>query len=187
MKASLIVGVALTLPLWADTVELRTGEKLVCKYVLVNVDGVTVGLAGAVATLPLSKVKAIYFDPVDSSTSAPDFHKLPNSAPDSTPAKANPKREALLVLKALRSLTNVQVNQRDYNLKLADTEAKVDALLDDLKGDMNALLIKQIVSQYSLCSTQWGLTSHIIEGGLAPFKCWDEASKMIDNMDKDLK
>jgi len=95
-----------------DVVELKTGERLEGAFKQATSAGVVIEVGGQPITMPLAKVRAIYFGAAPS-----------HQAAASPPSAAH---VALRALKGLESATTVGVNLRDYTTRLADIKLTVD-------------------------------------------------------------
>src|SRR4051794_3386519 len=94
----------------ADTIELKTGERLDGAFKQATSAGVVIDVAGQPITITLEKVRAIHF----------------GSAPVQTAVGPTPLQEALDAIKALRSVTVSGINYRDYSQRTLDAKVKVD-------------------------------------------------------------
>src|SRR5437660_184124 len=74
----------------ADAIELKTGERIEGAFKQASAVGAVIEVAGQPITIPLEKLKAIYF----------------GAPPSVTSTAPVPYQEALDALKALRSVTN---------------------------------------------------------------------------------
>jgi hypothetical protein len=100
----------------ADTVELRTGEKIECLFKRATDAGVVVEVAGQPMTIATDKVRAIYFGAtIGPSTALSGFG------------------EALDALKAVRSVTTSGVSYRDYAPRVLEAKIKIDKYLQSTK------------------------------------------------------
>jgi hypothetical protein len=129
---------------FGDVVELKSGERIEGKFKQATSAGVVIEVGDQPITMPLEKVRAIYFG------SAPD---LPASA-----QQASPVHEALTALKALQSVTTVGVNYRDYASRVLDTKVKVDQFLQSPKENSvpGRDAIRLAMRYYELASQAWG-------------------------------
>jgi hypothetical protein len=108
----LLVASSLALA-FGETIELKTGERIEGAFKQATSAGAVIEVAGQPITIPLEKIKAIYFV---SASSAPI-------------AALAPAQEAIEALKALRSVTNSGLAYRDYAPRVLDTRIKVDHYL----------------------------------------------------------
>lgn len=124
--AAVILAAALTAPLvFADAIELTTGERVEGTFKQATQNGVVIEVGGQPLTIPLAKVRAIYLG------TAP---KIPGaSASPTIPvehfAKDSLAREALNSLKALQSVTHTGLSYREYADRVLDAKVKVDQFL----------------------------------------------------------
>src|SRR6266446_10242340 len=84
------------LSLRGDTIELKTGEKIDCRFKQATSAGVVMEVGGQSITVPIARVRAIYLG------------EAPAAKADST------WTDALDALKALQSVTSSGVSYRDY-------------------------------------------------------------------------
>ena len=148
--ASLIFAMNLT----ADTVELKTGERIDGTFRQAGVAGVVIEIAGQSMTIPMERIQAIYF-----------------GAPKPPSASAAPalSGDALDALRALRSVTASGITYRDYAPRVLDARVKVDRYLGSAASD-NAELKNAIgiaMHEYELASNMWN--GVITDGALARY------------------
>jgi hypothetical protein len=189
MNAALrfILGTAATLSLLlCDVVELKTGERLQGTFKQATAAGVVIEVGGQRITMPLAKVRAIYFG-----------EAAPAVAPVAAPV-SEPKRLMLEALNELRALTQVgSVTRRDYDLKLAEVSAKAQTLfpIPPLRAegtsteDADTKLVRGVMLNYQMCSEFWAgdLRRAKLRFGTSdglvnpPFECWEQAAKRLDD------
>jgi len=109
-----VVLLACVLPCRADTVELKTGEHIEGAFRQAGAGGVVIEAGGQTITIPLVKVRAIYFGAA----------KVESAADDRSPSQ-----EALDAVRALRSVTQSGISYRDYAKRALDAKVKVDRYL----------------------------------------------------------
>lgn len=131
--------------LLADTLELKTGERMDGTFKQATAAGVVIEVAGQAITIPLAKVKAIHFG-------SPE----PGAA-------AGPIKDALDALLGLKSITQSGVNYRQYSERVLDAKVKVDRLNGDTSPP--ALAAISAMRYYQLASNAWngaisGATAH---------------------------
>jgi hypothetical protein len=133
-----------------DTIELKSGEHVDGKFKQATSLGAVLEVAGQPVTIPLDKVKAIYFG------SAP-----PASAPTPTPFQ-----EAFDALLALRSVTTSGVSYRDYAPRVLDTKVKVDRYISGPGSDRPELqkALRTAMAEYELASQAWSNTINVTLG-----------------------
>lgn len=157
----LVVCCCLATVAFADTVELKTGERLEGTFRQASVSsGIVIEVAGQAITIPLAKVRAIYFGAAKPAPSA------------SAPASRAPAswQEALDAVRGLRSVTASGISYRDYASRVLDAKVKVDRYLASLKPDdeksdastpanLKALMvrsgIKMAMMYYESASSSW--------------------------------
>ena len=127
-----------------DTVELKNGERIEGTFKQANADqGLVIEVAAQPITIPLEKVKAIYF----------------GSAPAHVATSPNASQEALESLKALRSVTSSGIPYRDYSQRVLDAKIKVDRYTSSSEGDSpdvrNAITLA--MREYEFASQGWGV------------------------------
>lgn len=118
-------------------IELKTGQRIEGAIKQTTAAGAVIEVAGQSITIPLDKLKAIYF----------------GAAPSAASAGPGPSQEALDALKALRSVTNSGIAYRDYSQRVLDARVKVDRYLG-LRGNDAAVghAIRAAMLQYELVS-----------------------------------
>jgi hypothetical protein len=124
----------------ADTVELKTGEKIEGKFKQATNAGAVIEVGGQPLTFPLEKVRAIYL----------------GGAPDA--AKANSSTtEALDALRGLQSVTASGVSYRDYAPRVLDAKVKVDRYLASPTAGNEATrnALGAAMRYYELASQAW--------------------------------
>ncbi len=136
---------------WADTVELKTGERLDGTFRQANAAGVVIEAAGQPLTIPLDKVRAIY---------------LGSAGPETQhPANASVAiQEALDALKSLRSATNTGVVFRDYAQLVLDSAIRVDRALESARNepDPRRQAIQAAMAEYEFARDVWHTTLNIL-------------------------
>jgi hypothetical protein len=121
----------------ADAIELKTGERIEGAFKQANAVGAVIEVAGQSITIPLEKLKAIYFG-------------APPSVASTAPV---PFQEALDALKALRSVTNSGIAYRDYTQRVLDARVKVDRYLSSQgKAAVARRPVRAAMLQYELVS-----------------------------------
>ena len=114
----------------ADTVELKTGERIEGFFKRATTAGVVIEVGGQSITLPLQKVAAIYFEAAK-----------PAYKPAVTSAQMGLAAEALDAVRALRSVTESSITYREYAPRVLDAKVKVDRYLSSAKPDEAELKI----------------------------------------------
>jgi len=138
------------LGLWGDSVELKTGERIEGTFKQATVDrGIVIEVAGQPITIPLEKVKAIYF----------------GTAPSASPTASTPTQEALDALRALRSVTENGISRRDYTPRLLDTKVKVDRYLASAAKDPARNAMALTMRFYQLASEAWEESVSAVHAG----------------------
>ena len=124
-----------------DTIELKTGERIDGAFKQATAAGAVIEVGGQPITIPLEKIKAIYF----------------GAAPTRTVTALAPSEEALDGLRALRSVTGSGIAYRDYAQRVLDTRVKVDRYLSSQSGDEPELgrAIRVAMLEYELASQVW--------------------------------
>jgi hypothetical protein len=142
--------------LLCDVVELKTGERLEGAFKQATAAGVVIEVGGQAITMPLAKVKAIYFGA---------------AKPTAGSAAVPPSAEALDALRALRSITESAVAFRDYAPRILDCKIKFDKYLGASGNDTQELgtAIRLAMREYELASLAWD-TSFPGHGDLAMWK-----------------
>jgi hypothetical protein len=128
-------------PLLADVVELNTGEQVQGRFRQATSGGVVIEVAGQSITLPLGKVRAIYF----------------GAGPAVVAKQASPVSEALEALEGLQSVASAGLSYRDYAPRVLDAKVKIDQYLKlPSRGDgdiRNAIGLA--LRYYELASQAW--------------------------------
>ena len=135
-----VLPLLFALSLGADTIELRTGERIEGAFKQATSAGAVIEVGGQSITIPLEKVQAIYF-----------------GAPARTANGPAPSQEAVDALRALRSVTGSGIAYRDYSQRVLDSRVKVDHYLSSQAGDGPELrrAIRAAMLEYELASQVW--------------------------------
>ena len=141
MKAAITIF-ALAIFARADTVELKTGERIDGQFKQATAAGVVIEVAGQPITLQLDQVQAIYFG----SSSRPSTAQQPAAS-----------AESLEVLKALTSVTNSGVGLQEYSRRVLDAKVTVDKYLASPKSDdaTRRAAIDAAMRYYEMASQAW--------------------------------
>lgn len=121
----------------AETVELKTGQRIDRVVKSVTETEVLLDVAGQSVAFPREKVAAIYF-----------------AAPPKAGA-GNPLNDALRVLKGLQSATTAGVNYRDYAPRVTDAKIQVDQILGDVPDGPIKTALAEAVGFYVYASNAW--------------------------------
>lgn len=128
---------------WADTVELRNGQRVQGKFREAIGTAVVIESGGQMLTFDRAQVSAIYLD----------------AAPPPPPTRLSPARgDTLQALDALRALTQVaSVKQSDYARRVAGAKVALDRYLQEpLGGDVDLrALIADAWGLYAVASAAW--------------------------------
>ena len=148
-----VLPLLFALGLNGDTIELKTGERLERTFRQANATGTVIEAAGQPITIPLEKIRAIYF----------------GVAPTRTVADPAPFQEALDALKALRSVTQSGIAYREYSTRVLDAKVKVDRYVSLAKTDAAEFrgAIGLAMREYELASQAWSTTISTSMRGLA--------------------
>jgi ABC-type Fe3+-hydroxamate transport system substrate-binding protein len=124
----------------AGTIELKTGERIEGKFIAATSTHAVIEVAGQSITIPLEKVRAIYFGAV----------------PARTVAGPPPSHEALDALKALQSVAQSGIAYREYATRVLDARVKVDQYLSS-QADTTELrrAIRGAIMDYELAGNIW--------------------------------
>lgn len=143
---------------WADVVELKTGERVEGKIQQASPTGVVLEVGGQKIRFETEKVKAIYF----------------GNVPVVQSNKPSLAGESIGALKALQSMTTVNVNYRDYSQYVNNTKIQVDRYIEDPGKEDSEIKqkLRQAIGYHFLASRVWGLSLQGILGKL-------QAAKMI--------
>jgi hypothetical protein len=131
------------LGLSGDTIELKTGERIEGTFKQATSAGAVIDVGGQPITIPLEKVKAIYFGPV----------------PSASPTAPPPARDALDALRGLQSVVESGLTYRDYATRVLDAKVKVDRYLSSSPNDPPELrkTIEIAMREYELAGQSWNL------------------------------
>lgn len=162
--------------LLCDVMELKTGERLEGTFKQANAAGVVILVGGQTVTMPLVKVRAIYFG------AAPVAQQ-----PTVTKADPSAAHEALKALKALRAATEVGMLYPDYRARLADTKVKVGEYLDSAEAqdskniDFNGP-VKLAMQDYEQAAKDWSvkMTTGMATDELVAKSFKDAAAKITE-------
>ena len=136
----------LTTVVQADVLELKTGERLEGTFKQASVaDGVVIEIGGQSITMPLAKVRAIYFG------AAPKTAPTASAVPTASAAM-----ESLDALKGLQSVTSVGISYREYASRVLDAKIKVDRYLAASGGGRAKAAIGAAMRYYEMASQVWG-------------------------------
>jgi hypothetical protein len=137
--------------LTADTIELRTGERIDGTFKQATSAGAVIEVAGQTITIPLEKVKAIYF----------------GAAPSAGPAVPAPARDAVDALRGLQSVVESGITYRDYAARVLDAKVRVDHYLASFPNDPQELrkTIENAMREYELAGRSWN-----VQGDESAFK-----------------
>ena len=122
----------------ADTVELKTGEKIEGTFKQATHAGVVIEVGGQAVTFGIEKVRAIYFG------SAPVSQQAPS-----------PIGQALDALKALNSVTSAGVTFREYSTRVLDAKVLVDKFLASAPQDPAHDAISSAMGYHEMASQAW--------------------------------
>jgi hypothetical protein len=136
-----VLPLLFALSLRGDTIELKTGERIEGAFKQANSAGAVIEVAGQPITIPLEKIRAIYF----------------GAAASAIVAGPAPSQEALDALKALRSVTDSGIAYRDYSQRVLNAKVKVDQYLSTASDDITPLrsAIGLAMREYELASQAW--------------------------------
>jgi hypothetical protein len=129
----------LTPELKGDTIELKTGERIEGVFKQASAAGAVIDVAGQPLTIPVEKLKAIYFG-------------VASGKPASQPAQS-----AVDALRSLRSVTNSGIRLGDYLQRVLDSRITVDRYLSSASEDAAALrdAVRVAMLEYELASQTW--------------------------------
>lgn len=141
-----VVCVLFTLNIRGDSIELKTGERIDGKFTQATSTGAVIEVGGQPITIPLEKVKVIYF----------------GAAPSAGPTTASPAQDALDALRGLQSVVESGLTYRDYATRVLDAKVRVDRYLSSSPKDPLELrkAIEITMREYELAGQTW-----ILKGG----------------------
>ena len=113
VRAVAVLPLLFALSLRGDTIELKTGERIEGTFKQATSAGAVIEVGGQPISIPLEKVKAIYFGAV----------------PSASPTAPPPARDALDALRGLQSVVESGLTYRDYATRVLDAKVKVDRYL----------------------------------------------------------
>jgi hypothetical protein len=137
-----IVLLALASGLFADTIELKTGERIEGAFKQATPAGVIIVVGGKALNFPLSSVRSIYF----------------GSASASEKEKPNPAAiEAIDAVRGLRSVTEAGLNYSQYSQRVLDAKVRVDRFTSStsLNDAELGVIIQAAMHYYELASRAW--------------------------------
>jgi hypothetical protein len=137
-----IMLLALASSLFADTIELKTGERIEGAFKQATPAGVIIVVGGKALNFPFSSVRSIYL----------------GSAPASEKEKPNPAAiEAIDAVRALRSVTEAGLNYSQYSKRVLDAKVKVDRFTSSTSQNDAELgaIIQAVMHYYELASRAW--------------------------------
>lgn len=138
---SLAVALAAPAAVFADTIELTTGDRVEGTFKQATQTGVVIEVAGQSITIPLDKVRAIYL----------------GRAPVVTEPKDSPANDAFNALKAMKSVTHSGLTYREYAPRVLDAKVTVDRYLGSTEKSRSELQIAigLAMQYYELASQAW--------------------------------
>lgn len=135
----------------ADTIELKTGEKIEGVFKQAGSAGTVIEVGGQPVTFPMDKVRAIYL----------------GTAPITQLGPPAVHGAALDALRGLRSIAGSGVSYRDYAPRVLDAKVIVDKYAGQAGDDRLAPVIAKAMQYFELASQAWGLKiSGLSNGGL---------------------
>jgi hypothetical protein len=142
--ATIVIAGAFTLPVSADVVELKGGERIEGSFKSANAKGVSVEVGGQIVVIDRSRVSAIYLGP------APKVQSL---LPTVSPLRA----EALRALKSLQSAVASGINLRDFAPRSTDAKIVIDRYISEDQSDLPAMktTIKAAMGYFILTAKAW--------------------------------
>ena len=125
----------------ADTVELKTGEKIEGKVKRTTETAVVIQVGGQPITFGMDKVRSIHIGAAPSAQEAP-----PGNG------------EGLEAVKALQSIVSSGVSYRDYAPRVLDARVRVDKYLESVRGSgsPSAIHLSMAMTYYEMASAAWG-------------------------------
>jgi hypothetical protein len=142
ISAALIISCTKASTCNADTVELKTGQRIDCLVKSVNSTEVSLEVAGQPLTIPRANVSAIYYG-IQPTTAGP------------AAAMTSPIKDALRVLKSLQSATSVGISYRDYAPRVIDAKVQLDQLLSAAPDGPPKTALVQALEIYVYASNVW--------------------------------
>jgi len=142
--AVLVGTLSLALTCAAETVELKSGQRIDGTVKAITGEEVLLEVAGQPLKFPLANVSAIYF-------AAP---------PKST--VANPLNDALRVLKGLQSAVYGGVTYDDFAPRVTDAKIQIDQMLSDAPDSPAKKSLAEALGFYVYASSAWN--AHITHG-----------------------
>jgi hypothetical protein len=131
------------LSLSGDTIQLKTGERIEGTFKQATSTGAVIDVGGQPITIPLEKVRAIYFGAV----------------PSASPTAPPPARDALDALRGLQSVVESGLTYRDYATRVLDAKVKADRYLLSSPNDPpeHRKTIEIAMQEYELAGQSWNL------------------------------
>lgn len=122
--------------LFCDVVELKNGQRLQGTFQQATSAGVVIEVGGQSITMPLEKVRAIFFGALP----------LPQATVPQTSDRA------LQALKTLQAITKISVQLPQFLIQIADATVQVDSLRNDAPG---SAAIRLAMHYYELSASAW--------------------------------
>ncbi len=117
LDAKLLLALMLVCgPLVAETIELKTGERIDGKLKQVTAAGAVIEIEGSAVTFPIAKLRAIYFGSA-------------SVGPSGSDAKA-----AIDAIKGLQSVVKASIAYSEYSRRVLDAKVQVDRFVNSDQG-----------------------------------------------------
>lgn len=129
----------------ADTVELKTGQRIDGEVKSVTSTDVVLDVAGQPLTIARAKVSAIYYGV-----------RPPTTSPAAK--MSSPLKDALRVLKGLQSATSAGISYRDYAPRVTDAKIQVDRMLDDAPDGTAKVAMAEALGFYVFAAHVWNVS-----------------------------
>jgi hypothetical protein len=153
MKRLLLLFLAL-LTSRADTIEMKTGERVDGVFERATQDGAVIKVGGQTLTFSLEKIRAIY---------------LGSALPPPVASAESPDKAALDALRALRSITSSGISLRDYSPRVLDARVTVDRYLNSASKDAPGVAnISLAMRYYEIANLAWPITTTSGVNSVAP-------------------
>lgn len=142
-----VLPLLITAAVRADTIEMKSGERVDGAFKHASAAGAVIEVAGQAITIPLEKVKAIYF-----------------GAAERPAPPAGEFDGALDALKALQSATETGISFRDYTQLVLDARIKVDRSLRSASNtdDFRRKAVQIAIGEYELARDVWDVSLNFL-------------------------
>jgi hypothetical protein len=141
MSVLMVLAGLMVAPVYADVVELTTGERIEGKDVQLGPEGASVEVGGQKLQFERSKVRGVYI----------------GTPPQAPLPRVGLASEAVQTLKGLQSVTTAGINYQNYAPRVLEAKVRIDEYLRQNQGDRPdlRLAIERSIGYYVLASSAW--------------------------------